>query len=55
MKPSKAFKIYAPSYAVKVLNSQDPRSQLNITEPHVKSLLKNLLAEMKGFKYQITL
>ena len=38
-----------------MLNFQDPTSQRNITKPHVKSLLKDLMAEMRGFKYQITL
>ena len=55
MKYSKAFENYARSYTVEVLNSQNLVSQLNITKPHVKTLLKDLLAKMKGFKYQMTL
>ena len=38
-----------------VLNFLDSTSQLNITKLHVKDLLKDFLAEMRGFKYQITL
>ena len=38
-----------------VSNSQDLASQLNITKPCVKNLLKDLLVEMRSFKYQITL
>ena len=37
-----------------MLDTQDPINQLNITKPHVKNLLKDLLAEMNSFKYQIT-
>ena len=40
---------------VEMLNSQDPTSQLNVTRPHVKSLLKGLLVEIRGSKYQILL
>lgn len=40
---------------VEMLNSQDPTSQLNVTKPHVKSLLKGLLVEIRGSKYQILL
>ena len=50
-----AFKNNASSYTIKVLNYRDPAIQLNITNPHVKNKRKDLLAEMKGFKFQINL
>ena len=54
-KYSKAFKNYARGYTVELLNSQDRTSQLNIAKPHVKNLLTDLFAEMKGVNYQINL
>ena len=51
----KAFKNYERSYTVEVTNSQDLTSQFNITKAHVKNLLEDLLAEVRGFNYQITL
>ena len=32
----------------------DPLAQLEVSKPVFKDLLKDLLIEMKGFKYQIT-
>ena len=43
----------APSYRVEVLGSRDKAVQLSIAKPHVKNILKDLLAEIKGFKSQI--
>ena len=34
---------------------QDPSVQLKVSKPSIKDLLKDLLNEMEGFKYQITL
>ena len=51
---SSAFTNYARSYTAEVSNSRDPASQLYITKPHLKNLLKDLLIKIKGFKYQIT-
>ena len=48
-----AFKIHAPSYNIKVLVSTDTTIQLSIAKPHIKNILKDLLAGMKGFKSQI--
>ena len=50
-KHSKALKNYARSYTVEVLNSKGLTNQLDITKPHVKNLLEELLAEMRSFKY----
>ena len=55
VKVSKAFKGYARSYSVEVIDSKDPSVQLTISRPNIKDLLKDLLNETKGFKYQITL
>ena len=54
-KYSNVFKNHIHSHSFTVSNSQDLASQLNITEPCVKNLLKDLLVEMRSFKYQITL
>ena len=51
----KAFKNYTCRYSAEVLRFQNPTSQLNIAKPPFKNLLKDLLAEMKSFKFQITL
>ena len=52
MKHSIAFKNYARSYTVEVLKFQEPISQLRITKSHIKTLLKDLLNEIRGFNYQ---
>lgn len=41
MKHPKAFNNYARSYTVEMLNSKDPTTQVNITKPHVRNLLKD--------------
>ena len=33
----------------------DPLAQLKATKPFIKELFRDLLIEMKGFKYQITM
>ena len=55
MKHSKAFKNCACNYTVEVLIFQDSTSEFNIIKPCAKNILKGLLAEMRGFKCQITL
>ena len=40
---------------VEALDSGDLTIQFNIARPHVKNLLKGLLAEIRGIKYQIAL
>ena len=51
---SKAFKGYAGSYKIKIINSKGPLAQLEASKSSIKDLFKDLLNEMKGFKYQIT-
>ena len=36
------------------MNPKDPLVQLETSKSSIKDLLKDLLNEMKGFKYQIT-
>ena len=51
---SKEFKRYARSYKVEIIDHKDPLIQLEASKSSVKDLFKDLLNEMKGFKYQIT-
>ena len=51
---SKAFKRYAKSYKVEIVDNKDPFLQLEASKSSIKDLFKDLLNEMKGFKYQIT-
>ena len=52
---SKAFKRYARSYKVEISEFEDPLIYLQATKSSIEDLLKDLLNEMKGFKYQISL
>ena len=52
---SKAFIRYARSYKVEIIDFKDPLIQLESSKSSIKYLFKDLLNEMKGFKYQITL
>ena len=55
MKTNHAFRGYAMSYKVKIIEKKDPIKQLEASKSKMKDLLSNLLNETKGFKYQITL
>ena len=50
-KVSHSFKIYGRNYEVEIIDFKDPLAQL---ESRIKDLFKDLLNEMKDFKYQIT-
>ena len=50
-----AFKGYAISYKVKLAEKKDPLIQLEASKASIKDLFKELLDEIKGFKYQITI
>ena len=54
VKISKAFKGYARSYKVQVTESKDPLVQLEASKSSIEDLFKELLNEIKVFKYQIT-
>ena len=49
---SKAFKRYAKSYKIEIIDSKDP--ELEVIKLSIQDLFKDLLDEIKGFKYQIT-
>ena len=51
---SKAFKRYARSCKIEIIDSKDPLAQLEASKSSIEDLFKHLLNEMKGFKYQIT-
>ena len=55
VKNSNAFSGYARSYKVEIIDKKDPLVQLEASKSSIKYLFKNLLNELKGFKYQITL
>ena len=50
-----AFRGYAMSYEVKLVEEKDRINQLKTSKSSIKDLFKDLLDEVKGFKYQITL
>ena len=52
---SKAFKRYARSYKVEIVDHKDPLVQLEASKSSIKDLFKDLLNEMTGFRYQITI
>ena len=51
---SKAFKRYPGSYKIEIIESKDPLAQLEISKSCTEDLFKDLLKEIIGFKYQIT-
>ena len=50
---SKAFRRYARSYNVKIIDTKDPLAQLEASKSSIEDLFKDFLNEMKGFKYRI--
>ena len=52
---SKAFKRYAKSYKVEIVDRKDPMIHLYASKKRISKLLNELLSEMKGLRYQITL
>ena len=52
---SKIFKGYVRIYSIEIIDSKDPSVQLRTSKPIIEVLFKDLLAEIKGFKCQITL
>ena len=52
---SKIFKGYVRIYSIEIIDSKDPSVQLRTRKPIIEVLFKDLLAEIKGFKCQITL
>ena len=55
VKSNNAFSGYARSYKVEIVDKRDPLVQLKVSQQSIIDLFKDLLSEIKGFKYQITL
>ena len=55
VKNKTAFSGYARSYIIEIVDKRDVAIQLKASETSIKELFKDLLIELKGFKYQITL
>ena len=53
-KISHALKRYARNYKIEIIDSKDPLVQLEASKLSIEDLFKDLLDEIKGFKYQIT-
>ena len=54
IKTNQAFSGYAASYKVEIVERKDPIVQLEASKLSIKNLFNDLLNELKGFKYQIT-
>ena len=54
IKTNQAFTGYAMSYKVEIDEKKDLIVQLEASKSSIKDLFSNLLGEIKGFKYQIT-
>ena len=54
-KQSYAFQGYASSYNVEIMSVFNPELQLEDTESAIKNKLIDLLSELKGSKFMITL
>ena len=54
IKTNQAFRGYAMSYKVEIIEKKDPIVQLEASKSSIKDLFSDLLNETKGFKYQIT-
>ena len=55
IKANQAFRGYAMSYKVEIIEKKDPIVQLEGSKSSIKDLFNYFLNETKGFKYQITL
>ena len=54
IKTIQAFRGYAMPYKVEIVQRKDLILQLQASKSSIKDLFNNLLKEIKGFKYQIT-
>ena len=55
IKTDHAFRGYAMSYKVEIVEKKDPLIQLEASKTSMKDLCQDLLDETKGLKYQMTL
>ena len=54
IKTDQAFKGYAVSYKVEMVEKENPIVQLEASKLSIKNVFRDLLNEIKGFKYEIT-
>ena len=54
IKTNHAFRRYAESFKVEIIERKDPVNQLEASKSSIKDLTSDLLNEAKGFKYQMT-
>ena len=54
IKTNQAFRGYAMSYKVEIIERKDPIVQLEASKSSIKDLLSDFLNETKGFRYQTT-
>ena len=54
IKTNQAFRGYAMSYKVEIIERKDPTVQLEGSKWSIRDLISTLLNETKGFKYQMT-
>ena len=54
IKRNQAFRGYAMSYKVEVIERKDPIVELEVSKSSIKNLFNDLLNKTKGFNYQIT-
>ena len=54
IKTDQAIKGYVMSYKVEIVEKKDPILQLDASKLSIKNLFSDLLNELKGLKYQIT-
>ena len=54
IKINHAFRRYAISYKVKLIEKKDPITQLKAHKSRIKDFFSDLLNETEGYKYQIT-
>ena len=54
IKTDQAFRAYAMTYKVEIIERKDPIVQLEASKSTIQDLFNDLLNETKGFKYQTT-
>ena len=55
IKTDHAFRGYAKSFKVKIIERKDPINQLEASKSSIKDLFSDIFNKTKGFEYQITL
>ena len=55
IKTNHAFRVFATSYKVEIIEKEDPINLLEASKSSIKNLFSDLSNDIKGFMYQITL